>query len=140
VTLAGRRGRQVNSRHTATDAAVVRVTERRRGMWDVLGRRMLAADGGDADVRGFAGFGEGVVARVEVLPLLCKTASANRISLSDQREAVVPSACYEASRSCSGVFRKGGRGVVRPGRATKSTSEYWSWTCCYKYSQDIDSH
>ena len=39
-------------------------------MGDVLGRRVLAADGGDADVGGFAGFGEGVVAGVEVFTLL----------------------------------------------------------------------
>jgi len=39
-------------------------------VWDVLGNRMFAADLGDAYVRGFACFGEGVVATVEVLALL----------------------------------------------------------------------
>jgi hypothetical protein len=38
---------------------------------DVLGDRMLATDLGDAYVRGFAGFGEGVVAGVKVFALLC---------------------------------------------------------------------
>lgn len=37
---------------------------------DVLGERVLRADIGDADVGGFAGFGERVVAAVEVLALL----------------------------------------------------------------------
>lgn len=39
-------------------------------MWDVLGERVLRADGGDADVRGFAGFGKSIVAGVEVFALL----------------------------------------------------------------------
>jgi hypothetical protein len=34
----------------------------RRRMWDVLGHGVFAADGGHAGIRGFAGFGEGVVA------------------------------------------------------------------------------
>jgi hypothetical protein len=37
---------------------------------DVLGNRVLRAHLGDTDVGGFAGFGEGIVARVEVLALL----------------------------------------------------------------------
>jgi hypothetical protein len=37
---------------------------------DLLGVGVLAADLGDADVAGLAGFGEGVVAAVEVLALL----------------------------------------------------------------------
>jgi len=39
-------------------------------MWDVLWDWMLAANLGDANVGGFAGFGESVVAGVEVLALL----------------------------------------------------------------------
>ena len=39
-------------------------------MWDVLGERVLRADGSDADVRRFAGFGKGVVAGVKVFALL----------------------------------------------------------------------
>ena len=39
-------------------------------MRNVLGQRVLGADGRDADVRGLAGLGEGVVAAVEVLALL----------------------------------------------------------------------
>lgn len=39
-------------------------------MRDVLGNWVLAADLGDTDVGGFASFGEGVVARVEVFALL----------------------------------------------------------------------
>lgn len=38
---------------------------------DVFGEGVLGADGGDATFGGFARFGEGVVARVEVLALLC---------------------------------------------------------------------
>jgi hypothetical protein len=48
-----------------------------RGAWrsrsevgDVLRDRVAGADAGDADIRGFAGFAEGVVARVEVFALL----------------------------------------------------------------------
>ena len=37
---------------------------------DVFGERVLGADLGDADVGGFAGFGEGVVAGIEVFALL----------------------------------------------------------------------
>lgn len=40
-------------------------------MGDVLRDRVAGADAGDADIRGFAGFAEGVVARVEVFALLC---------------------------------------------------------------------
>lgn len=39
-------------------------------MWDVLRERVLRADGGDANVGGFAGFGKGIVAGVEVFALL----------------------------------------------------------------------
>ena len=39
-------------------------------MWDVLREGVLGADGGDTDVRGLAGLGEGVVAAVEVFALL----------------------------------------------------------------------
>lgn len=39
-------------------------------MWDVLGERVLRADGGDADVGRFPGFGKGVVAGVKVFALL----------------------------------------------------------------------
>ena len=39
-------------------------------MRDVFGKRVLRAHGGDADVGGFAGFREGVVAGVEVFALL----------------------------------------------------------------------
>jgi hypothetical protein len=39
-------------------------------MWYLIGFGVLGADGGDAGVRGFAGFGEGVVTGVEVLALL----------------------------------------------------------------------
>ena len=39
-------------------------------MRDVLGERVLGANGGDADVGGLAGLGEGVVAAVEVFALL----------------------------------------------------------------------
>ena len=39
-------------------------------MRNILGDGVLAADLGDAYVGGFAGFGEGVVAGVEVLALL----------------------------------------------------------------------
>lgn len=39
-------------------------------MRDVLGERVLGADGGDADIGGLAGLGEGVVARVEVFAFL----------------------------------------------------------------------
>lgn len=44
-----------------------------RGMRDVLGDGVLAAYLGDAGVRGFAGFGEGVVAAVEVFAFLDPT-------------------------------------------------------------------
>jgi hypothetical protein len=37
---------------------------------NLLGNGVFATDGGDTDVGGFAGFGEGVVAAVEVLALL----------------------------------------------------------------------
>ncbi len=40
-------------------------------MGDVLWDWMAGADAGDADIRGFAGFAEGVVARVKVFALLC---------------------------------------------------------------------
>lgn len=43
----------------------------RREMGDVLRDRVAGADAGDANIRGFAGFAEGVVARVEVFALLC---------------------------------------------------------------------
>lgn len=39
-------------------------------MGDVLRDRVAGADAGDADIRGFAGFAEGVVARVEVFAFL----------------------------------------------------------------------
>lgn len=39
-------------------------------MGDVLGERVLAADGGDAALGGFAGFGESIVARIKVFTLL----------------------------------------------------------------------
>jgi hypothetical protein len=39
---------------------------------DVFGERVLFANGGDADVAGFAGFGEGVVAAVKVFAFLRK--------------------------------------------------------------------
>lgn len=39
-------------------------------MRDVFGERVLEPDRGDAYVGGFAGFGEGVVARVEVFAFL----------------------------------------------------------------------
>lgn len=39
-------------------------------MWDILGERVFRADRGDADVGGFAGFGESIVAGVEVFALL----------------------------------------------------------------------
>ena len=38
-------------------------------MWDVVGFGVFGADGGHAGVGGFAGFGEGVVARVKVFAL-----------------------------------------------------------------------
>lgn len=61
-----------------TDAASVprgcsRVVGTRRGcgqVGDVLGDWVARADAGDTDVRGFAGFAEGVVTRVEIFPLL----------------------------------------------------------------------
>jgi hypothetical protein len=54
----------------ATDATGVVAAGRRRRVWgrgsgevrDVLGLRVLSADGGYAGVGGFASFGEGVVA------------------------------------------------------------------------------
>ena len=42
-------------------------------MGDVVSLGVFGADGGDAGVGGFAGFGEGVVARVEVFAFLCVT-------------------------------------------------------------------
>ncbi len=39
---------------------------------DVFGLGVFGADGGDAGVGGFTGFGEGVVARVEVFALLVR--------------------------------------------------------------------
>lgn len=37
---------------------------------DILRQRVLGADGGDAALGGFAGFGEGVIAGVKVLAFL----------------------------------------------------------------------
>jgi hypothetical protein len=45
-------------------------------MRDVLRNGVFAADLGDADVRGLAGLGESVVARVEILALLVREALA----------------------------------------------------------------
>lgn len=42
----------------------------RRGMRDVLGAGMFSANAGHTGVRGFAGFGEGVVAAVKVFAFL----------------------------------------------------------------------
>ena len=39
-------------------------------MWNVLRERVLATNGACVDRGGFSGFGEGVVARVEVFALL----------------------------------------------------------------------
>lgn len=39
-------------------------------MWDVFRNWVFAADLRDADIRGFASFGEGVVARIEVFAFL----------------------------------------------------------------------
>jgi hypothetical protein len=58
------------SAHTSGDASVVTVPTNRGGqMRDILGNGMLAAHGTGIDGIRFAGFGEGVVARVEVLAL-----------------------------------------------------------------------
>ena len=43
---------------------------RRGEMRDVLGIRMLRADLGHSGIRCFAGFGEGIIAGIEVLSLL----------------------------------------------------------------------
>lgn len=51
-------------------AAVGSVRTGRGQMWDILGERVFRADRGDADVGGFAGFGESIVAGVEVFALL----------------------------------------------------------------------
>lgn len=42
-------------------------------MRDVFGNGMFATDGCHANIRGFAGFGKGVVARVEVFALLVRS-------------------------------------------------------------------
>lgn len=39
-------------------------------MWNVFWERVLRTNGGDANVGGFASFGEGIVARVEIFALL----------------------------------------------------------------------
>jgi len=44
--------------------------ELRRRVGNVFGHRVLTADGGDANIGCFAGFGECVIARVKVLALL----------------------------------------------------------------------
>jgi len=54
---------------TVLGLAVV-VVSRWCNMRDLLWHGVLATDGGDTDVRGLAGFGEGIVAAVEVLALL----------------------------------------------------------------------
>lgn len=50
---------------------------RRGDVWNLLGVGVFAADLGDADVASFAGFGEGVVAAVEILALLQGVVSRN---------------------------------------------------------------
>lgn len=64
--------------HWATGLVLLAVAVLRSGgtIWcrsdvgNLLGIGVLAADLGDADVAGLAGFGEGIVAAVEVLALL----------------------------------------------------------------------
>lgn len=53
-------------------AAVAMAVGRTGGgeMWDVFWEWVLGTDGGDAAFGGFAGFGEGVVAGVEVFAFL----------------------------------------------------------------------
>lgn len=46
---------------------------------DVLGERMLGADGGDADIGGLARLGERVIARVEVFALLAAVRTGLRV-------------------------------------------------------------
>lgn len=55
---------------TAGRAGVCGTWRSRSEMGDVLRDRVAGADAGDADIRGFAGFAESVVARVEVFALL----------------------------------------------------------------------
>jgi hypothetical protein len=64
---------------------------------DVLRNGMFAADLGNAYVGGFAGFGEGIVARVEVLALLsrsvrgssCTTVRGGKVHASNRMAIVV---------------------------------------------------
>lgn len=55
---------------SAAGRGVIGAGRGRGEVGDVLGDRMAGADVGDADVRRFAGFAEGVVAGIEVLALL----------------------------------------------------------------------
>ena len=77
----------------ASTAGVLGTGGGRCEVGDVLWDRVAGADAGDADIRGFAGFAEGVVARVEVFALLC----------GEKRECV--------NRGCAGI-RFDGRGEV----------------------------
>jgi hypothetical protein len=55
----------------ASTAGVLGTGGGRSEMGDVLWDWMAGADAGDANIRGFAGFAEGVVARIKVFALLC---------------------------------------------------------------------
>jgi len=58
------------ARRGGADAAVMVVVRRCRRVWDVLWDWMFTTDLGNTYVGGLAGFGEGIVATVELLALL----------------------------------------------------------------------
>jgi hypothetical protein len=70
VARSGAAGISISISISIAVAVVLSGRSGRGDVRDLLGVGVLAADLGDADVASFAGFGEGVVAAVEVLALL----------------------------------------------------------------------
>ena len=89
-------------------------------MWDVLGLRVFGANGGNAGVRGFTGFGESIVAGVKVLAFLERKAKVRMrnsaretgcgkllltLSLFCRRSLLFGSLPYRRKRRCSSAER-----------------------------------
>jgi hypothetical protein len=71
---------------------------KRRHVRNVIGLRVLGSYGGDARVGGFAGFGESIVARVEVFSFLGPRILAKLVRL--DVGVHVPSTCSGGDPSC----------------------------------------
>ncbi len=87
-------------------------------MGNVVGFRVFGADGSDTCVRGFTGFGESIIARVEILALL----GTSQLDEDGLRKSSLPSIYSEVDLSCSGVCHRDGRVVARQKRVTACRS------------------